>query len=441
MPLVLVFRMQMLLLLVATVLRAAPVKPAGETLRLEDAMRHAVSAAKVGEARLELARSNLQYMEALNRWRFELRPSLGMFAFSNPALLAMNLGGGLLFNRRTATAPGLVDNARFDALTAEMNQESLKVRVQLETARVYFDVLGKQQVAQLASESLELRRTRGAEVERSLAASRITALEKLAYQQDLLELETAWLNAETERKAAAVRLALLCGMPESAGTLRVADVDVAALPGGAAVPGVDSLVTVAMQHRSESKLMREKLEAIEKTGTRHPRAVLETAGGGYSYIGNRTGVGNLLQSVLGGNTGRGEVVVNIPLRDTGEKAAHEALSAARVRLLRLELTALEDSVRVELAQLRDLAGSSVERLRLASKKLELARKSAEVTRAREQAGLASISSTWSADQALLAAESAYMAADYDRKSSLYALLVVCGVERLPETQEARALPR
>ena len=38
---------------------------------------------------------------------------------------------------------------------------------------------------------------------------------------------------------------------------------------------------------------------------------------------------------------------------------------------------------------------------------------------------------WAADQGVLAAESSYMQADYERKSTLYALLVVCGVGEQP----------
>ena len=84
---------------------------------------------------------------------------------------------------------------------------------------------------------------------------------------------------------------------------------------------------------------------------------------------------------------------------------------------------------MELVQLQDAAGSNLEKLRLATRRLDLARKAAEVAKARAEAGLAPLTTTWSADHSLLRAESAYMLAEYERKSSLYALLVVCGVDQ------------
>lgn len=422
-------RTLLLLSVTATAITAAGQPPAA-SFRLEEVLRAAVSTAQAGEARLDLARTNLHYLETLDKWRFELRPSLGLFAFSNPALLATNLGTGLLLNRRTAPGPAAMDNARFDALAAEVSSENLKVRVQLDAARAYFDLLGKQQVARLASETLDLRRGKGGEVERFLAANRITSAEKLAFQEDLLDLETSWLNAESERKAASARLALLMGKPEIAGTLTVADVDPVVLAVADTVPAVENLVKLALQHRAESKLMREKLGALERSRTPRKKVAVETAGAGYSYIGNRSGLANTLDSnILGGNTGRGELTLNIPLKDTGERAAHDAVTAARAKLLRLEIAAMEDSVRVELVQLQDAAGSNLEKLRLATRRLDLARKAAEVAKARAEAGLAPLTTTWSADHSLLRAESAYMLAEYERKSSLYALLVVCGVDQ------------
>jgi outer membrane protein TolC len=407
-------------------------EPPAARMHLDEVMRAAVATAKAGEARMDLAESSLRYLETLNRTRIELRPSLGLFAFSSPALLAANIGTGLLFNRRTAPAPGMLDNARFDALAAEVNAENLKVRTQLEAARGYFDLLGKQQVVQLAAETLALRRGRGAEMERFLEASRITAAEELAWQQELLDVETAWVNAEAERKASAVRLAALIGKPEAGNALAVADVDLAVLASGKGVPGVDRLMTLALEYRGEARLLREKLQALGGSPARRRKVALETINAGYSYVGNRTGVSDAFKdNVLGGNTGRGELTLNVPLRNTGERAAHDAVAAARVRLLELELRSMEDALRLELTGLEDAARSSLERLRLATRKLELARRTAEVVRTRAESGLAPLTATWAADQGVLGAESAYLQADYERKSTLYALLVVCGVEQQP----------
>ena len=51
---------------------------------------------------LQLARSQAQYLETQNKTRVELRPSLGLLSFSNPLLLAANLGSGLMIGKRGA---------------------------------------------------------------------------------------------------------------------------------------------------------------------------------------------------------------------------------------------------------------------------------------------------------------------------------------------------
>ncbi len=399
-------------------------------LPLEEVLRSAVATAKIEEARLELARSNLHYLEALNKTRIELRPSLGLFAFSNPVLLAANLGSGLLFNRRTAPGPAAMQSARFDALAAEVSAENLKVRVQLEAARGYFDLLGKQQAAELALRTLDARRARSGAMDRMLEAARITSAEKLSYEQELLELETVWLNAETERKSSAARLALLVGMPEAGNRLAVTDVDPKILPAVEAVPDVEHLLTLALQHRGESKLLTEKLEALEQSKGRR-RGPLESVSTGYSFITNKTGTRDLANDLLGGNTGRAEITLNIPLRKTGEREALDAVTAARVHLLQLEMQSMESAMRLEVTELQDAAESSVQRERLALRRLELAKKSAEVVRTRAETGLAPLMSAWASEQAVLTAETSYLQAEYERKSDLYALLVVCGVDDDP----------
>lgn len=410
-----------------------------QPLRLEQVISAALATAKMGEARLELAKSNLRYLEALNKTRIELRPTLGIFAFSSPALLATNLGSGLLFNRRTAPGPAAMDNARFDALAAELSSESAKVRVQLDATRAFFDLLGKQKIAALAAQALSHRRTRRGEIDQFLEASRITTVDQLAWEQELIDSESAWLNAECDRKSSATRLGVLIGQTSEAAGLVVAEPDFSQVDGGNTIPDLERLVTLAVQRRSESKLMNDKLIALRDTGKAPRKVSIDTLNTGYGYISNKAGISNALTSgVLGGNTGRGELTLNIPLRDNGEKPAHDAVTAARTKLLELEMSALEESMRVELADLRDAAAASIERVRLASKRLELARRAAQVIQARVENGLAALPANWSADQAVLIAESAYMEAEYERRFRLYALTVVCGLDRPSElSAEAR----
>lgn len=408
-------------ILLTNALLAAQMTGAGPApaarLRLKEVLSAAVSAARVGEARLELARSNLRYLETLDKTRIELRPSIGVFAFSAPALLASNLGSSLVFNRRTAPGPAAMDNARFDSLAAEIAAANLKVRTEVEAARACFDLAGKQEVERIAAETLAARRRAGAEVDRFLDAGRITSAEKLAYQRELLDLEAFWLNADSERKASSTRLAVLIGRPELASTLSVEDVDQAQV---AAAPEVERLVALALEHRPEIQLVKQS----------HAKLAFESGSAGYSYISNKSGVSNALAGgILGGHTGTGAISFTLPLRNTGEKPAHDAVTAARMKLLEIDLKSMEDSLRAEIATLRDAASSAGERARLAERKSELARQSERVIQARADTGLEALTAVWAANQAALSAQSAYLRARYEAQSSLYELAVVCGTER------------
>ena len=427
-------RFASVVLLLLTTLTAAAAPPARMTL--QDVLQAAVAKAKVEDARLELARNTLAFLDTQNRLRIELRPTVTAFAFSNPVLLATNIGTGLLFNRRTAPGFAAMDSARFDALASEVNAETLRVRVQLEAARAYFDVLERQQIAKLAAGMLAARRTNGEAVEKMLQASRITAAEKLSFEQELLDLEMQWLDGESERKTAVARLALLIGAKDAAADIVVEDVEPPA--SNQTVPALEELVQLALSHRGESQLMRAKVASLRGSRSGPKKGTLDTVNAGYSYVNNHSGVANLANgSILGGNTGLGGVTFSIPLRDVGERAAHERVTAARIRLLELEISAMEDSVRSEVAALRDAASSSVEKERLAARKLDLAKRSAGVARARAETGLATLNASWAADGAVLAAESAFTRAAYERKAAMYALLVACGMEKGDAATDSR----
>ena len=415
------------MIVVAAIAFAAGPKRA-RTMRLEDVLTAAVTKAKVEDARLELARNTLSFLDTQNRLRVELRPNLNVFAFTNPALLATSLGGGLLFNRRTAPGFAAMDSARFDTLAAEVNAETLKVRVQLEAARAYFDLLERQQVVKISAEILVARREGAASIERLLKAARITDADKLAYEQELLDLELRSVDAEAERRSASSRLALLIGAEDPGADIAVEETEIR--DSRQQVPELDRLFALALAHRGESRLLRGKAAALRGQSGAPKRATVEAASAGYGFVkNNAVGVSNVLENaILGGHSGRGDLSLTIPLRNIGEKAAHDAVTSARIRLLELEISAMEDSVRGEVAVLRDAAASTIDRQRLAERKLELARRSAEVVHARAENGLAPVSATAGADAGVLAAQSAYARAVCQRKAALYALMVACGVD-------------
>ncbi len=321
-----------------------------------------------------------------------------------------------------------MDNARFEALAAELAAETTTVNVKLEAARAYFDVLGKQNVALLAAGALEARRRRGTEVDRFMNAARITAVEQLAYGLDLVELEGAALGGEAQRKAAAANLAILIGKPALADAVHVSGHPGALVCRGG-IPPLDRFVETALRARGEPRLIGDEIAALERQSGHTTRFGFDSVVAGYSYVGNKTGLAQAGNGFLGGNTGRGELTLNIPLRNTGDRAARERVMEVRGRILNLERSAMENTLQSELIALHNSALFTSERARLAGRKLELARKAVEVIRSRAENGLSPITEAWSAEQALLAAESAYTHAEHERKAALYALFVASGMEK------------
>lgn len=78
-----------------------PAAPPTRPLSLAEALQAAVARATAENSRSEVAASQLRVLEAANKWKVELRPSLGIFSFSNPALFAATLGSSLLMGSGT----------------------------------------------------------------------------------------------------------------------------------------------------------------------------------------------------------------------------------------------------------------------------------------------------------------------------------------------------
>jgi outer membrane protein TolC len=403
-------------------------------LRFAEVLQKATARARTEDARIEMANGNLKLLEALGKWRVELRPSLGLFAFSNPMLLATNLGSSLLLNRRTAPTANALQGARFDALAAEVQAESLRVRTRIEAAHCYFDLLAKQQMAERAAELLDARRQGRKQVDAMIRSARISAVEKLTFEQDLLDLESQWLDAETARKAAAIRLSQLIGSEDSASSIHVEDVSLLEGNEDAQLRKVGGqFFQKALMNRGEIRLLQNKIAALNRQGSRDKKIKVETGGIGYARLANSPGVVSegAKGVLLGGNTGRSDIGLSISLRDTGEKKAQEQIHAARIRVLELELRSLEDAIRGEVAALENEVGASSERLALASRRLELAMQADRVAQARVEGGLADPSARAYSEQRVLAAHWMEARATNERKATLFTLLTMSGLD--PQT--------
>jgi len=414
---------------------------AEKPVTLKQALSAAVAKARTDDARTEVAASQLRLLEANNKWKVELRPSLGMFAFSNPALLAANVGAGLLMGKRGAPSPITLANARFDVLAAELSSERLRVKTEIETTRAFFDLLEKQQIAVQVKQTVEARRGRLGLLDKMLNASRVTMIDKVSYEQDLLELENQQIEMEMQRKLAAVQLATLMGRLETADQLEVDDVSISKASYTRELPPMEKLMESALVYRRESQMLKEKIEALRTQAGMHKAVNVESVSGGYSYLANgAAGLANSARSgLLGGNSGQGALNISIPLRNTGEKQAERELLDARIRALELETRSMEEGLRGELLSMRSIVQASVDRLGLAGRKLELARMKKNMVNVRAENGLGGFAAANSAEEAALQAQASFVQALCARKTSLFTLMVICGLQDQSEAVQVAAL--
>lgn len=423
---------------------AASAAGAGQTpppVRLREAMEAAGRHASTEEARLHLLRSQAKFLETQNKTRVELRPSLGLLSFTNPLLLAANLGSSLMIGKRGAPTPAALQSAWFDVLTAEMAAERARTEAQAAAARAFYAVLEKQEAAAQAQTLLAARRTHAAGVEKLLKVSRVTALDKLAVDAQVLDAESEAFESESARGAAAMELATLIGQPETAASLRVED-EPGVAPSTPVIPAAtETLLERALYRRGDVQVLRERIESLRARGGPGRIAKPQSVQVGHGYVaGVPGGVSRSAENfLLGGNSARIDIGFAIALRDIGEKAAMEELMDARARLLESEMAAMERQVRAEVFSARSAIEVSEHRLASARRKLELAGQAEAMISARVDGGLADANAQMISRQALHQAQAELMRAQYSRKAGLLTLMVMCGLEGETPTARLQAL--
>ena len=376
----------------------------GQTVTLDEVLSAAVKRAKTEEARVEVAQNQLKLLESQNKYKIELRPTAMMFAFSNPALMAANVGSTLLGGRRGAPSAIALKNAQLDVVAAELNAERLKVQTEIGAAQHYFDLLAKQQVARAARAMADERQQKLHEVDSLLKKAKVTLLDRMSVEQETLEMEQYALDAETQRKIAAANLANLAGF-EQGDRLTAQEVTlVRAVSTSTQLPDVGSLLKSAMLYRKEPAILRTKIDALRKQLTEGKRANSRVS------------------------SGKGELGVSITLKDNGEKENEKELIAARLRVLELELENMEQDLRRELQTVRYMAAASSEKATLNEKKLELAERRKKVLAIRAQSGLDQSLSALLASERTLTEQKEAAEVAFERRASMFTLMTLCGVE-------------
>lgn len=377
----------------------------GQTVTLDQVLSAAVAKASAEDARVEVAQYQLKLLESQNKYKIELRPTAMMFAFANPALMAVNVGSTLLGGRRGAPSAIALKSAQLDVVAAELNAERLKVQTEIGAAQHYFDLLAKQQVARSTRAMADERQQKLHEVDSLLKKAKVTLLDRMSVEQESLEMEQYAHEAETQRKIAAANLAHLAGFKEGDRLAAQEVTMVQAISMTAQLPDVDSLLKSAMLHRKEPAILRARIDAFRKQLTEGKR-----------------------NSRVGSGVSRGELGVSITLKDNGEKDSEKELIAARLRLLELELENMEQDLRRELQTVRYMAAASSERAKFNDKKLELAERRRKVLAIRAQNGLDQSLPALLASERTLAEQRESAEVAFERRASMFTLMTLCGVE-------------
>lgn len=404
----------------------------------DQVLRSAVVVARAENARADIAARQLAYLEELDKPRWEIRPVVSLFGFTNPLLLATSFSTGLPWNRRTAPGPAALAAARFDALATEIAADGLRARVVSDAARDYLDLLEKQQVLRQADGLLAARRRHLAVTQSQLEAGRITILDRNSVEQEMVDMEIRVLDAESERAVASLRLATRLGLGSA--SIEVKEVEILNGRWDRPVAPVPVLVESAIENRTAPKLLREKIEAL-RAETGRDRAGKPSLSAGFARVSQSPGLVSEAGrgALLGGNIGRIDLGFAIPLKKSGEKDAANQLAAARIRLLDLELERQEREIRSEVQNLGELAATSLKRMELAAKKLDLATRMVAAVQARVNNGLAAPAALMAAEKSLLEAEWTDSRARTARKANVFALVAVCGLDERSTQTQARLI--
>jgi outer membrane protein TolC len=417
----------MTFLLHALVLIAALGVPvvSAQPLTLDQVVSRAVKRANEREtARVSAAIASEQYLESQSKFHFELRPRAGLMAFSNPALLASSLGVGMLLGSNR-TSSWALQNARLDAVGAEIGAQRATMAAEREALGQYFALLQKQNATDAIRDLLDERRTRLKSVAEKAKAAEATAIDAAVLETGVITLETQLEEAETQEQMAAAALGELLGSSEGE-ELRVADIEVPEHV--EEVPSIEVLYRGAAKKGGSRVALREKLDAEKKRIPRVKPVSVTSPSAGYAHIddhghsGVGPGQGGFL---LGGNSGSLDLGLQIFPGAKTENAAVATAITARISALESELADLDHSLRSNLDTLRLLVLSTRRKADRAARKLELADRIQRLTSLRERSGLTSSQAVITAEMDASRARADWHQAESERDAAWTHLMVAC----------------
>ena len=408
--------------LISTLAAAPPARDAA--LDLQQVIQSTLAKPAVEDLDVEVAASRLRLLEASNRRRIELTPQLGLLSLTNPALLAANLGAGLLMKSGGVSPLAIID-AKVDLLAAETASRRRRQQREAEVTRHFFDMGEQQRVTAQTCAAVREAEGRREDLGRQLSLARLTRADLLRHEMEIVNRKADCRQAQRQLQLAATRLSAWVDTPPE--MLRVTDEPADALSLDYPLRPVDFLVTVAMTHRAEPARLSQEIDSLRKEvdGVRQPRGL--QFGLRYSYLGQSgTGPGGG-GYLLGGHILQPEISARIPIRDNGAFGAEKRLLHAKLARLEREVSDAEQEIRAAIAEVQIRFESARDELSVARSRLALAAENRKVVAARHRAGLEGPASLSAAEEGERRAGVELVRLEYAGKSNLAALLSICGL--------------
>ncbi len=412
-----------------------------EPLRLKQAIEAALARSDQDNSGSLIAAAQLELLRSLDRVKVDLRPQVGMFSFSDPSLIATSAGAGIQVSRRTSPGAAAIQSAQIDVLGSEIAHKRARLQTEIETARHFFEVAAKQENAQRVCASLQDAKRRQTELAKLIKNAKLTAVDQVRYDEQTLEREVECVDAETQRKLAALQLGMLTGFSDQNSEIRVADVDLP-LPGPERpIPAVGKLFEIAMDFRPEPGIVRDRIAAVAPKVDGASRLRPDLLSVGYYHVQESSNAfgRSTPNYLLGGNTVRAESTWNVSLRNTGERAAGRDLNGAKVKALEAQLTALREEIRNQLAAIYVMASGSLEKLPATRQRMELLSKGRNLVATRFQNGLGGPTAIFEAEQESVQAQGRLTQANFDLKANTFIMLAIAGIEDKPRAEQDRLL--
>jgi outer membrane protein TolC len=269
--------------------------------------------------------------------------------------------------RRYQAAKRAADSSVFDT-------EALKKRVASLAARLYFNVLRSGAMIDSMRAQIELDESLLKLARDREQAGAGTGLEVTRAESRVAVDRHSLLQAQNERRTAELRL--LRAMGERLDQ-QIEFVDSLA-PGNLSIAPTDEAVRIAVENRPELKAEEKRLEAARSTFGA-ARAELFPSLRAFADYGNS---GDLDVFVPTRTIG---VQLNVPLFDSGRRAAHRQAAQSQLRQTQVRLRDLRDEVEFEVRVAVDNVASTREQLRSAEEGLRLAQQDLELSRLRFEA--------------------------------------------------------